>query len=121
MSETGTESGSESGSEELSLEEQLREAIDNYRELKDEDFGYEDGLQMFVDEAQDKLSDLVLQIEATNPPAGTELSVLLGEAIELLEEDTQGGKRRRRKTKKSKKSKKTKKSKTKARKTRRRY
>lgn len=117
-----SETGSESGSEELSIEEQLREAIDNYRELKDEDFGYEDGLQMFVDEAHDTLSDLVLQIEPTNPPAGTELYILLQEAIELLEEDTQGGKRRRRNTKKSKKgkTKKNKSKKTKARKTRRR-
>jgi hypothetical protein len=117
MSDTDTDTEMEEGP----IEERLRQAIDEYREVANDDYGYEDGLQIIVDERRDTLQDLVVEAEETNPAAGTELSILIGEANELLEETPQGGKRRRRKTKKSKgKSKKSKSKKSKARKTRRR-
>jgi hypothetical protein len=102
------------------IEERLREAMEEYREVKDEELDYGDDLQIIVDERKDALQDVVLEAEETNPAAGSELAILLAEANEMLEE-TQGGKRRRRKTKKSKgKSKKSKSKKSKTRKTRRR-
>jgi hypothetical protein len=113
-----------SETEEAPIEERLRDAMEEYREVKDEELEYGDDLQIIVDERKDALQDVVVEAEGLEPAAGTELAILLAEANEMLEE-TQGGKRRRRKTKKSKgKSKKSKskskKSKSKTRKTRRR-
>jgi hypothetical protein len=109
-----------SETEEAPIEERLRDAMEEYREVKDEEFGYEDGLAGLVEERKDALQDVVVEAEGLEPAAGTALSMLLAEANEMLEE-TQGGKRRRRKTKKSKgKSKKSKSKKSKTRKTRRR-
>jgi hypothetical protein len=107
-----------SETEEAPIEERLRDAMEEYREVKDEEFGYEDGLAGLVEERKDALQDVVVEAEGLEPAAGTELSMLLAEANEMLEE-TQGGKRRRRKSRKAKKSKgKSKKSKSKSKKSR---
>lgn len=94
-----------SDTEEGSIEERLREAIEEFKNLKDQDLGDKDALGDFLEKAKDTLQDLVVEAEET------ELVKLFKEAEELLE-GAQGGKRRR--------NGKTKKNKSRARKTRRR-